>query len=179
MNKIFYAIAILSSIIMLGGCSKDNDGGNNDSDEPTPPEENGGTVISPTNDFTIYKPDSVGTATKPADWVAISDIDPTSLMLITIDNKHMPATVIDEDLLTAFVGNECRSVVSPSVDSDDKVRFSMVVNQCADEDCGAGQNVQLRYYSASKHRIFISETFKYQPGAILGSTKESYHVNWR
>lgn len=180
MNKLIYAIAILSSILVLGGCSKDNDeNGNGGPVNPVDPTKKDTTILAPSKDFTIYRPDSVGTATKPSDWVVISDIDPTGLMLVTMDAAHMPATVNEDDCLSAFVGKECRGVVSPKLDTDSTMRFSIVVNQCADEDCAEGQDVQLRYYSAVQHRIFLSESFKYQQSGILGSTKKSFYVNWK
>jgi len=176
MKKTLYTLIILSSITVLGGCTKEEYYEcNSDSNQ----SGNGsGSGAFSSNDYSVYKPDSVGKATKPADWAIISSIDPTSLMLVTINASNMPATINSNDVLSAFIGNECRGVVAPRVDIDGVTRFSMVVNQCADEDCKEGQNVELRYYSENKKRIFISDTFTYQPGKLLGSASESFVIDW-
>lgn len=200
MKKILYTIAILTSICVLGGCSKDDDDINTGKIPPVvnptdtvpadtvpkdtvpseePIEEPEDTiVISETGDFTILKPDSVGTAAMPTDWNVMSNVDLTTFMLLTIDADHMPAEVTSDDLLAAYVGTECRGVVNPKEDVDGVTRFSMIVNQCADAVCDQGQEVTLRYYSAKMKRVFISDKFEYKQGGMLGSATMSYVVNW-
>lgn len=124
-----------------------------------------------------------GSDTKPTDWVTINDVDPTVFMVVSMDSNGTPVAIGDDDMLAAFVGTECRGVATPYKSVDGTTHYSMVISQCAnsdkDENDLTTNKVELRYYSASKHRIYTAATFEFAPGSLLGNINDSYKPTWK
>ncbi len=168
MRKIFSRLLILAGILLLAGCSKDDF--NNEEEPVTPPVP---------ADYDNLR-DSLGTATRPTDWIPVAELDPTSIQLLTITEKELPTDITAEDLLAAFVGSECRAVSEVDTVEDKTLSFFSMVIQSALEQSDTEQNVQLRYYSLHNRRIYIADEFPFVPGEILGSLNDGgYKVNWR
>lgn len=166
MKKTLYTLCILAITCMMAGCSNDDN-----SVTPIVPNEK-------TEDYDNLR-DSIGTATRP-DWVAISATDPTNVQTITITSAELPTILEAEDVLAAFVDEECRAVAYPKREANGKTAFSLVVMGRIDEDATIPIDLELRYYSLHNKRIYISGKIRFRPGETLGSLNSGgYTAMWK
>lgn len=126
--------------------------------------------------------DSVGSATRPTSWIPIDMalLDPTTSDRIVVTSAEIPVPLdMEEDLMAAFVNGECRDVASPVLEANEKVAFSLVVLPRIDEDL-TSLPIELRYYSKHNNRIYIAESFPFDPASVNhGSLNGSgYKAAW-
>lgn len=141
---------------------------NSDDPETDSPEKPGG-VTGPMGGINAVAP--------PTDWVVREDLNPTTAQPVVVTAEGLPAEVTDKDLLAAFIGDQCHAVASPVIDGE-RTFFTLVV--MAANDAEGTQQVELRYYSAATHYIYVAEAFTLSPGERLGSlTDGGYLPRWR
>lgn len=169
MRKILYIICILAITGMMAGCSANDD---NISSSPTDPKEK--------EEKYDNLRDSIGTATRPTDWMVSFVSDPTNVQTITITTAELPTVLEPEDLLAAFSGNECRAVAYPKREANGKTAFTLVVMGRIDEEANAPIDLELRYFSQHNKRIYTSEKLRFRPGETLGSLNTGgYKAVWK
>lgn len=149
--------ATLLAVALLAACSKENNNNNNTTPVDTIPERD-----IPT-----------GTLRAP-EWVVDSNYDYSSSMtaVVAVDlaRTYPDITPADwqldtADRLGAFVGNSCIGLTAPS----DSLFFLYIVTPPQD----AEGDIQLRYYSAQLHNIFLSDTLlHFENGARIGSVAD-------
>lgn len=156
MKKYYIAFALFAASVAFSACGGDNDDDNNNvnTNQPTPVK-------------------------KPTDWVLPQGMHYNS-MSVTIDQDAVPngVTVTMDDLLGAFVDNECRGVASPVKDIDGKYRFSLVIHAMESDVNRDNLQVELKYYSAQKAYIYTSAKFPFERNGILGSFEHSFVPSW-
>lgn len=167
MKKIIL-FAFLFGALALTGCGSDDD------DITTTPQRPEG--------FNNLR-DSVGTATRPADWkeTPISELDITAPDRIVITQQGVPVDIDpDKDLMAAFVNGECRSVTSAFQEENGQVHFTLVVMPKIEESV-SDIYIELRYFSAKNKRIYIAEPFSFIAGSMEHGTLTTggHHVKWK
>lgn len=161
--------AFLFGALALIGCGSDDDNITNGA--PTPRPEG----------FNNLR-DSVGTATRPADWqeTPISELDITAPDRIVITAQEVPVEIDPaNDLMAAFVNGECRAVTS-AIKEGQQVHFTLVVMPKIEENA-SDIYIELRYFSAKNKRIYIAEPFPFVAGTMEHGTLTSggHQVKWR
>lgn len=155
MKKYYIALTLIAASLAFSACSSDDDDNKNANiNQPTPVQ-------------------------KPTDWVLPQDLHYSS-MSVTIDQDAMPngVTVNKDDLLGAFVDNECRGVASPVSDIDGKYRFTLLVHATERDANRENIQVELKYYSAQKSFIYTATKFPFEYNGILGSFNHSFEPSW-
>lgn len=127
--------------------------------------------------------DSVGTSVRPTDWKAVqmSQLDITAPDRIVLTSKEVPAEIdLANDLMGAFVNDECRAVTSAVREENGQVHFTLVVMPKVDENTSA-IDIELRYFSAKNKRIYIAEPFAFSAGTMKhGSLSDGgYQAQWK
>lgn len=122
--------------------------------------------------------DKIGNDERP-DWKAVNVNVTPQAMYLTIDNGGLPVKPGPNDLLGAFVDNECRSVESPYDEDDGKMRFYIKVQSTVSDENRTNVKVELRYYSESRRRIFVSQPIDFQCDGFLGSLEEGFVPVWK
>lgn len=104
-----------------------------------------------------------------------------SSMTVLLDEQALPADVeiSEDDLLGAFVGDQCRGFIEPIKDVDGRYRFYLLVNATTDDVNNKNMKVELRYYSAQKARIYTAQPFAFEYDGRLGTISKSYVPNWK
>ncbi len=114
---------------------------------------------------------------KPS-WVTVGNLS-LSQMAVMVDQYGVPAAVQENDLLAAFVGEECRGVVSAFKDAENKWRFNLVVFATSSDTDLSKLQFTLRYYSTAQGGTYTSQPIPYQDNAILGSNTEGFVPTWK
>lgn len=110
-------------------------------------------------------------------WKAGTDYLPYTAQLIDIDCATLPAEVSEDDLLAAFIGDECRDVTTPYMDNE-KWYADLMVGIHESEESTAGLMVVLKYYSAKESHIYTSEAFPYVGDDIMVVTDKN-QIKWK
>jgi len=111
-------------------------------------------------------------------WVMVGNLT-LSQMAVIVDQYGVPTTLQEGDQLAAFVGEECRGVVTAFKDSENKWRFNLTVHTTtADSDLSKLQFI-LRYYSTAQGGTYTSAPIAYQDNAILGTTTQGFVPTWK
>ena len=97
-------------------------------------------------------------------WTVPEDYDYTSSMTAVISMDSLVTS--SEDLLAAFIGDECRGIATY-----DSGLFYLYI-------AGPGESVTLRYWSAHYKNLFATEPIPFVNDTQLGSTAEPYKPNW-
>ena len=116
-------------------------------------------------------------------WTAVTEgVCPQGMYIImdtgglpTLDGKLL--SVNSNDLLGAFIGGECRGVSVPYDEIDGKTHFYLKVKST--ENDSNDVKVELRYYSAEKTHIFVSESFDFVPDGNSGTLDEGFKPTWK
>lgn len=166
--KKYFIYAFLLGAMTLAGCGSD------DTEDPTP-------VPKPIPEYDNLR-DSIGTATRPTDWVRldIDKLNPTVKDVIIITSEEIPVPVdTSEDLVGAFVDGECRDVAAFYEEANGKVAAQLIVMPKKEESTSF--SMELRYYSKHNKRIYLAAPFAFDSNATdHGSlTGSGYKVKWR
>lgn len=104
-----------------------------------------------------------------------------SSMTVVMDEQALPIGVeaSEEDLLGAFVNDECRGFVAPVKDVDDLYRCYLVIHATTEDTNRTDFKVELRYYSAQKAHIYESKPFAFEYDGRLGSISQSFTPQWK
>lgn len=167
MKKIFMLLAI-GATLLVAGCHHDDD------DNPVVPP-------TPKPDYENLR-DSVGTATRPTDWISTSEalLDKTEIDRVVVTSDEIPVPVdIQNDVMAAFVNGECRAVSTPVVTNGKAVFDMNVMHKMEGETADIA--VELRYFSQHNKRIYIAAPFAFASGyEIHGSiTHGGYKPEWK
>lgn len=141
-------LLFFAAITLLTACSED----------ATP-------IIKPVNNLT----DSIGNETQQPAWVAtdVELLNPSVAQIVVVTQGELPVPVKEEDLIAAFIGDECRAVAKPVVEPNGKIAFTLTI--LGKDDSGDdGKDVELRYYSKNNSRIYIAKPFAFVAGERLG-----------
>lgn len=154
MKYLYILLSLLIASISLSACCSDND------DNTTEIEEE--------------KPEP-----KP-NWQKPTNLHYSS-MTVVIDENALPKGVVpsEEDLLGAFVDDECRGFVAPVKDMDDLYRCYLVVHATTDDTNRSDLKVELRFYSSQKARTYKSAAFAFEYDGRLGSISNSFAPDWK
>lgn len=139
---VFCILSVLT--VFMAACDKKND--------PTP---------------TVTEQDLYGNAARPT-WTVPEDYDYSSSMTAVIKVENLCGLIVkdsvvkNDDLLAAFVGEECRGVAT----YDDGLFFLYIA--------GPGDAVTLRYYSAHYTNLFVTEPIPFVNDHQLGSVSSPY-----
>lgn len=154
MKKYYIALALVAASVAFSACSGDDDDNNVNINQPTPVK-------------------------KPTDWVLPENLH-YSTMSVTIDQDALPngVTVTGDDLLGAFVDNECRGFALPVSDIDGKYRFNLVVHATQNDVNRDNLQVELKYYSAQKAYIYTAAKFPFERNGVLGSFEHTFVPSW-
>ena len=147
-------IALWMAAVSFAAC------GNDDVEDPT----------FGTNDKEVTRPN----------WQKPSNLHYSSMTVI-IDQQALPADVepSKDDLLGAFVNDQCRGVIAPVEDIDELYRFYLVVLATTDDVNNADVKVELRYYNDKEKRIYTSRPFSFEYDGRLGSITKSFVPTWK
>lgn len=104
-----------------------------------------------------------------------------SSMTVVLDDKSVPKGVgiSTDDLLGAFVDDQCRGFAAPVVDVDNQMRCILVINSTTSDFNNNDLKVELRYYSAQKAKLYVSKTFPFEYDGRLGSISKSFVPEWK
>lgn len=108
--------------------------------------------------------------TERPDWTAIASdwLDPTACQIVVVTQDELPVTITADDMLAAFINNECRTVATPRTEANGKVAFTLTILPKI-EAREIGADVELRYYSSQTKRIYTAKPFAFTPGETLGN----------
>lgn len=148
MKHQFLTIATCALLLLAAGCKKSEQ-------EPTPqpqPDPNPQPVVNLAAD--VARPE----------WVAPVDYDYTSSMtaVICVDLKAQYPDAAkdfelkDDDLIAAFIGDECLGVASP----DDGLFYLYIASPTSNSDSGLtgeASLISIRYYSAHYKNLFVAK----------------------
>ena len=149
MRTKLFILASCSLLLLAAGCKKDKD------KEPE-------TTLT-------------GNVSRPTTWTVSEDYDYTSSMTAVIKVANINGQIVNEqivnenDLLSAFVGDNCVGVVSP----DTQTGLFFIYISAPNEQMVNEQMVNLKYYSVHYKNIFEAENvFPFQNDAHLGTIAE-------
>lgn len=125
-------------------------------------------TADPRHDFTLDE--------RPQ-WKAGTNYLPYTSQLIDIDCATLPAEVSAEDMLAAFIGDECRDVTKPYIDNE-KWYAGLTVGIHESEESTAELMVVLKYYSAKMRHIFTTEAFPFVGDDIVSITNKN-QIKWK
>lgn len=147
---------ILASTWLLAGCGDNNSETSDIETKPTTERES-----------------------RPADWTCVDALDPTSFMIVELAPTDMPAAINAQDLLAAFVGNECRGAAEPTLLPDGSREFVMLL-MASMYDERNDEDVVLRYYSEDDGAIYLSQPIAFQPFANWTPVaSENFRTEWK
>lgn len=108
-------------------------------------------------------------------WNVTCSVDPRTSMTITSQVQGLSSKVSENDKMAAFVGGECRGVVSPSK-MDSSFYFLLMVNMKQPDDDQIDQPIELRYYSANEDKVYKCTTtnLKLTRDLSVGSIDDPY-----
>ena len=138
--------------IAITACGGSSDDDNDPTPQPTPTptpviEERPTTWVAPTSD--VYLPSSMTMTIQPADSFKVSS----------------------QDLIAAFINGTCRAVASPQKSN----LFYLTIRLLNSDDQTTTLPVSLRYYSASRQRIYYSaDAINFVGDADYGSPTQPY-----
>lgn len=147
-----------------------------DNDDPVTP-----TPSPAPSDSTVVKKDSVKatlTQCERPSWANQSETYFSAMYMYILDNSLPEGLAIGEnDIIAAFIGDECRCATQPYKDADGTLRYDICI---AGEEADA-DNVQvvIRYYSAAKGGYYTTDSLTYQDQVILGSATAGYELTWK
>ena len=114
-------------------------------------------------------------------WTAPAEHDMTSSMtaVIRIDlaaqypDKAADFVLSDNDLLAAFIGDNCVGVASPDKQTGLFFLYISEISENSEYSESSEKQVSLRYYSAHYKNIFVAaDAFTFQNDAHLGTISE-------
>jgi len=111
-------------------------------------------------------------------WVTVGNLT-LSQMAVIVDQYGVPTTLQEGDQLAAFVGEECRGVVTAFKDSENKWRFNLTVHTTAADTDLSKLQFTLRYYSTKEPGTYTTSPIQYQDNAILGTTTKGFVPAWK
>ena len=137
-KNIYLSMVILLASLTLGACSSDDD---------TPETYTFATAAAPT-----WRVDLTGNDAAPQ-WTAPdpSHFESSMFAMVTLQDE-LKAYSTDDDLMTVFIGDECRAIPSVrTVDKTGDVRFVLKIRgNSSDRDV----TFRLSYYCAKLHQVF-------------------------
>ena len=138
---------LMAALTVAWGCSSSSDDDNNNNTE----QWNGSTYQSSAKP--AWAVDWTSTAAKP-DW---QDPDPTrfdgSSMHLVVDlDAELVSNTTSEDMMAAFIGEECRAVSRPNVLGNGRVTFLLHILGSGVEGSEKSP-VELRYYCDKLHHM--------------------------
>ena len=139
-----FSLLLLAAALCFAACD--------DKNKPTP---------------TPTEQDLYGNAARPT-WTVSEDYDYSSSMTAVIAVQKLNGIIVNDsvvnkdDLLAAFVGEECRGIATY-----DGGLFYLFI-------AGPGESVTLRYYSTRYTNLFVTEPISFINDAQLGTTAEPY-----
>ena len=133
------------------------------------------------DDAPVDKPGNETIVPKPTNWTLPADLHYSS-MTVVVDESVMPTgvAVSADDLIGAFVADQCRGVAQPIIDIDGRYRFNIVVHSTVSDNNRTDMQVHLKYYSDAKKHIYTTATpFAFVYNGKLGSVEQSYAPQWQ
>lgn len=123
------------------------------------------------------------TPKRPTDWVSMTAETHNlglSSMMITVQTTDLPDEWCNnEDMLAAFVDDECRVVVQSAI-TDQGMQWLMlnVPSLVSDED-KSDVLIELRYYSSKQEKVFKAKPLSYKADSWEGSVVSGgYEPEW-
>ena len=112
-------------------------------------------------------------------WTPIEDPLPFTSQVVMLEQSAFPVSnPTEEDLLAAFISDECRHVEAPYWEEDGSAyAHSLVCIKDGEE--GKELNVILRYYSAQKQHIYTSEPFPFVEDDVVIFGKDGKNLKWK
>lgn len=150
---LYFPLIILSVLIALTGCSKDED-----------QRVKGLTPLASTESWFESAKSSQSQGYDPQVMVVI----------FSLDNLPVDCTV--EDVSAAFVGEQCRYAVStPTI--EDKM-YGLVVMYRLDAEGNAPLSFNIRYYSQKEKGYFTSKPITFVSNQTLGTLSTPISLSW-
>ncbi len=158
-RNIYYYMASLLAVLILGACSSDDE-----------PKTNGYTIVT-VGEAPTWQIDWRSNDTRP-DWQEpnIQEYENWSIMKVQIEDALKPYTSTD-DRLALFVAGECRGVQGPAVivGSTETNTTTYLLKAWGNEDDGQQLVVTIKYYNARLSQVFArTADITYHAGKELG-----------
>lgn len=168
-GKQYMLSLFLLGVLTLGGCSKDDA----IPDDPTPDQP----IPEPSDSDTTATKGIV--CDKPTDWVVTSTVDPTTSMTLTIAVTGLPQEAEEGDMMSAFVGDDCRGVTE-AITQYGITRFYLPVARVLTDDVDNPPMVTLYYYSVKAGRLYTSASdIVFERDGRYGTIEEPYQPEWK
>lgn len=173
MNIFRYIMLAITAVALLCACGDADDIGAEQKTDPASPP--------------VAESDTLTFDARPQ-WDVTVPIDPTqSSMTLTVQLSDVVVEGLhgtiwtfqpkDDDLVAAFIGDECRGKTSPI--TLQKVLFFLPIGATDQDDPDAAPTVTVKYYSSALHHIFtLKEKIIFKKGVSLGKPDNPLFYSW-
>lgn len=158
----FLPLYLLTFLPLLWGCSSDSDNGNGSNDKVTFTES-----ASPT-----WAIDWSSDATFPNWQEPVSeDFECSMDLLVTLNDEYQPFST-DNDVMSVFIGGECRAISYRNVMNDDEVVYLLHVKGSGEE---VDMPMELHFYCDKLHALNITQAVPpFIPNNLM---EDNYHLS--
>lgn len=158
----FLPLYLLTFLPLLWGCSSDSDNGNSSNDK----------VIFTESASPTWAIDWSSDATFPNWQEPVSeDFECSMDLLVTLNDEYLPFST-DNDVMSVFIGGECRAISYRNVMNNGDVVYLLHIKGSSEE---VYMNMELRFYCDKLHALNISQAI---PPFIPNNLMEETYQLW-